>query len=202
MLDHGPGWPPTLPDAALIVVDVQNDFCPGGSLAVPAGDEVLPVINRWIDRFAAAGRPIFYTRDWHPADHVSFAARGGPWPPHCVQGSPGAEFHPALRIAGPEFRKGVERDRDAYSGFEGHEPRSGSSLAAALRAEGARTLLVVGLATDYCVRATALDGVREGFSVVVDPCGVRAVNVEPGDGDRALSELGANGVTIGPANDG
>ncbi len=199
--DHGYGLAPPLIDAALIVVDVQNDFCPGGSLAVPAGDEVLPVINQWVDTFVSAARPIFYTRDWHPADHVSFVARGGPWPPHCVQDSPGSAFHPALRVAGPEFRKGVDRDRDAYSGFEGHAAVGGASLAEALVAAGVRTLLVVGLATDYCVRATALDGIREGFAVVVDPRAVRAVDVDPGDGDRALSDLRAAGAQIWPAND-
>ena len=188
-------------DSALIVVDVQNDFCPGGSLAVPDGDQVVAPINRWVDQFKRQGRPIFYTRDWHPRDHVSFQARGGPWPSHCVQDSPGAAFHPALDVSGVEFRKGAELDRDAYSGFEGADPATGRGLADAIRRAGAGTVLVVGLATDYCVKATALDGVREGFRVLVDADAARAVEVNPGDGARALSEMAQAGVQVLPRND-
>ena len=183
-------------DAGLVVVDVQNDFCPGGSLAVPEGHRVVPAINEWVAAFRARGRPVVYTRDWHPVHHVSFVERGGPWPPHCVQGTPGAAFHPALRVDGPQFLKGTDPDRDAYSGFQGIDPESGLPLAAALRRAGVRTLLVVGLATDYCVKATALDGVDAGFSVAVDENAVRAVNVAPDDGAEALSEMVKAGVRI------
>lgn len=186
----------SLDDAALIVVDVQNDFCPGGSLGVPEGDAVIRPINRWVAAFKEAGRPVFYTRDWHPSGHISFAEQGGPWPPHCVQNSDGARFHPSLRIEGPEFLKGTDIHRDAYSGFEGRDPMSGLSLAEALRKTGTQALLVVGLATDYCVKATALDGIREGFRVSVDEEAVRAVNVAPDDGARALSEMARAGISV------
>lgn len=197
--------PGVLDDAALIVVDLQNDFCPGGALAVPDGDAVVPRINRWVEAFSAAGRPVAYTQDWHPPGHVSFRERGGPWPPHCVQGTPGAAFHPDLLVRGTLFRKAFEPDRDAYSGFEGVrvEPDgslSDEGLADWLRRLGVRRLVVVGLATDYCVRATALDGLRAGFAVEVDPAACRAVDVSPGDGDRALAELRQAGATLTPAD--
>ncbi|MCL8206639.1 MAG: nicotinamidase [Actinomycetia bacterium] len=195
--------PEVLDDAALIVVDLQNDFCPGGSLAVPDGDAVIPRVNRWVEAFSAQGRPIAYTQDWHPADHVSFRQRGGPWPPHCVQGTSGAALHPALLVRGTLFRKAFEPDRDAYSGFEGvrTDPDgrlTDETLARWLHRLGVRRLLVVGLATDYCVRATALDGLRGGFAVEVDPAACRPVDVTPGDGERALAELRRAGAVLTP----
>jgi len=181
---------------ALIVVDVQRDFCPGGSLAVQDGDAVVPELNAWVAAFSAKHLPIAYTRDWHPPGHVSFAAQGGPWPPHCVQETEGARFHPALTVEGAVFNKGYAVDRDAYSGFEGVHVETGERLAAWLRRQGVRRLLVGGLATDYCVRATVLDGLREGFEVLVDPSACRAVNVAPEDGRRALAEMEAHGARL------
>ncbi len=178
-------------DAALIVVDVQNDFCPGGVLAVRAGDAVVPAINALAGRFAH----VAMTCDWHPADHCSFAARGGPWPPHCVQGSAGAAFHGGLDLPGATvFRKGTDPDAEAYSGFAGRT-EAGEDLASWLRARCVREVWVVGLATDYCVRATALDAAGAGFAVTVATEACRAVDVRPGDGARALAELAAAGVS-------
>lgn len=197
-------WQPPVdirPGDALIVVDVQNDFCPGGALAVPQGDQVVPVLNRWIQRFSQAGQPIVYTQDWHPANHISFAERGGPWPPHCVQNTPGAQFHPDLVVEGVVFQKGFDPDQEAYSGFAGHlqhrEPGAGATeLAAWLQEQGVRRVFVGGLATDYCVRATTLDALAAGFAACVIAAGSRPVDVEPGDGDKALAEMEAAGAHI------
>lgn len=180
---------------ALIVVDVQNDFCPGGSLAVPEGDAVVPVLNEYMSRAADAGVPIFASRDWHPEHTRHFAAEGGPWPPHCVQGTPGAEFHPELRL--PEgvaiVSKGMSTEDQGYSALEAVLP-DGQSLLEALRARGVEHIYIGGLATDYCVRATTLDALKDGFitSVLVDAS--RAVDVQPGDGARALNEMLAAGA--------
>lgn len=190
------------PEAALVVVDVQNDFCPGGALGVPRGDEVVAVLNEWVDSFAAARRPVVYTQDWHPEGHVSFREHGGPWPVHCVQGTQGAAFHPGLVVRGTVFRKGFDRDREAYSGFDGALARGerdvdpGTGLADWLRERGVRRLYVGGLATDYCVRATVLDGLAAGFEVSVLVPAVRAVDVEPGDGERALREMRDKGARL------
>jgi len=172
---------------ALIVVDVQNDFCPGGALAVPDGDRVVPVLNALLRR---AGLLAVATRDWHPPDHCSFVTQGGPWPVHCVAGTPGAEFHPYLDRGqiGHVVSKATARDAEAYSGFQG------TDLAAFLRGRGVRRLFVGGLATDYCVKATALDGRTEGFEVFLLTDAIRAVVVKPGDGDRAIAEMQAAGV--------
>ena len=180
------------PGDALVIVDVQNDFLPGGALAVPHGDEVVPVLNRWIERFTARGLPVIATRDWHPPDHCSFQARGGPWPPHCVAGTEGAAFAPGLRLPQDTLviSKATEPDREAYSGFEG------TALAERLRDLGARRLFVGGLATDYCVLSTVRDARREGFEVVLIEDGVRAVDVQPGDGERALEEMRRLGAAL------
>jgi nicotinamidase/pyrazinamidase len=172
---------------ALIAVDVQADFLPGGSLGVSDGFAVIPPLVS-----AAGGVDVVVaTRDWHPPDHVSFAARGGPWPPHCVMGTPGSLLAPEIdRIAQVVVSKGSNRDVDAYSGFDG------TPLAAMLRGMGVTRLLVGGLATDYCVRATVLDARREGFEVVVLRDAVRAVEVQAGDGDRALEEMRAAGAEV------
>ncbi len=170
---------------ALVVVDVQVDFLPGGSLAVPRGDEVVPVLNRWLAAAASRGLPVYATRDWHPPGHCSFRARGGPWPPHCVAGSAGAAFAPGLLLPGGAdvVSKATDPDRDAYSGFQG------TDLDARLRAAGARRLLVGGLATDYCVLETVRDARRLGYEVLLLADAVRAVEVRPGDGARALEEM-------------
>jgi nicotinamidase/pyrazinamidase len=177
---------------ALVAVDVQNDFCPGGALAVPEGDRVVPVLNRWIEEANRSAIPIFASRCWHPPDHVSFVARGGPWPPHCVQGSQGAELRSDLRLprAAAILDKGTDRDRDAYSAFDG------SGLAERLRGLGVGRIFVGGLALDYCVRATVLDGLREGFAVHLVRDATRAVELRPGDGERALDECRAAGAVV------
>jgi nicotinamidase/pyrazinamidase len=178
--------------AALVVVDVQRDFCPGGALAVPGGDAVVAPLARAIERCRGAGAPVIYTRDWHPPDHCSFADRGGPWPPHCVAGTPGAQFHTDLPLAADAWivSKATERDREAYSGFEG------TSLARDLAAHGIRRLLVGGLATDYCVRATVLDARRHGLETWLLTDAIRAVDVRPGDGERAVREMEAAGARV------
>ena len=174
---------------AVVVVDVQRDFCPGGALAVPRGDEVVPVLARWLtleDVFKVL------TRDWHPPDHGSFTDQGGIWPVHCVQGTDGAELHPALD-RGP-LDAIVDKGQDP--GTEGYSAFDATSLAETLRARGVDGVTVVGLATDYCVKNTALDALREGFAVRIDRGGVRGVDVEPGDSERALDELAAAGATV------
>lgn len=177
---------------ALVIVDVQNDFLPGGALAVPDGDAVLPVLNSYIALFESRGLAIFATRDWHPRDHCSFRAQGGPWPPHCVAFSRGAAFATDLQLpcSAVIVSKAQAPDRDAYSGFEGTE------LETLLRARGASRLLVGGLATDYCVLNTVRDGLARGFQVRLLTDAIRAVNVNPGDGDRALAEMSGLGAQL------
>lgn len=174
----------------LMVVDVQNDFLPGGSLAVPEGDAVVPVLNRCIKLFGEKQLPVFASRDWHPPDHCSFRAQGGPWPPHCVAGSRGAAFAPGLTLP-PDtvvISKADTPERDAYSAF------GGTDLDARLTQAGIDRLYVGGLATDYCVLNTVLDALKLGYSVIVLEDAVRAVNVAPGDGERALAEMQRGGA--------
>ncbi|AEJ39671.1 Nicotinamidase [Sulfobacillus acidophilus TPY] len=192
-----------MPAEALIIVDLQNDFCPGGSLAVPQGDAIIPTVNAWIARMQNAGQPIVLTRDAHPANHISFQARGGPWPPHCVPGTPGFAFHPNLHIPADAaiFDKGFHPDRDAYSGFEGvlvdaSGQHSSIGLAQWLRQHDVTTIYVAGLATDYCVRATVLDALREGFATYVIQQGIRGVDITPGDSARALTEMQEKGARM------
>ncbi len=173
------------PGDALLIVDVQNDFCPGGALPVADGDAVASLLARMAAEFAARGLPVAASRDWHPPDHCSFQEQGGDWPPHCVQETVGAAFHPELRL--PEgalvVSKGVSPDREAYSAFQE------TGLADLLRERGVVRLFVGGLATDYCVRASVLDALREGFRVFWLEDASRAVNVRPGDGKRAAEEM-------------
>ncbi len=173
---------------ALIVVDVQNDFCAGGALAVPDGDAVVEPINR----LAAQSSFVVATRDWHPADHRSFASEGGPWPVHCVAGTPGAELHAGIdpELVDVVIDKGQAVDREGYSGFEGTE------LERLLREHDVDAVDVAGLALDYCVMATALDARRAGLEVTVHRGATRAVEVQPGDGERAVEELRAAGVAV------
>jgi len=177
---------------ALIVVDVQNDFCPGGSLPVAHGDEVVAPLNELIEEFLDRGEPVFKTRDWHPAKTKHFAAYGGIWPVHCVQGTRGAEFHPDLtddpRIT--IISKGVDESADGYSGFDG------TNLAQLLREEKVEEVWVGGLATDYCVKHTVLDGLRKGFRVNALADAMRAVNVSPRDGAQAIDEMRDAGAEI------
>jgi nicotinamidase/pyrazinamidase len=170
---------------ALLVVDVQNDFLPGGSLAVPGGDEVIPVLNHYLATFQGHGLPIFATRDWHPPDHCSFHAQGGPWPVHCVAGTQGAAFAPGLQLplSTSVISKATSSERDAYSGFEG------TDLDSQLRRAGVKRLFVGGLATDYCVLNTVKDALVLGYQVVHLVDATRAVNVHPQNGHRALEEM-------------
>jgi nicotinamidase/pyrazinamidase len=175
---------------ALVVVDVQNDFTPGGALAVPQGDEIAPRLRELAD----SGRfdLVVATRDWHPPDHGSFSAQGGRWPEHCVAGTQGAELHPALEGMRIDVvvDKGKDPSTEGYSGFDG------TGLAELLRSRGIDAVTVAGLATDYCVRATALDALREGFEVTLDTAASRGIDAEPGDVERALDEVRAAGGTV------
>jgi nicotinamidase/pyrazinamidase len=175
---------------ALVIVDFQNDFCPGGALAVPDGDAIAPRV----DALARSGDfdLVVATRDWHPRDHGSFAARGGIWPEHCVQGCPGAELHPALdrSLVDVVIDKGQDPETEGYSGFQG------TRLGELLAERGIDDVTVVGLATDYCVKNTALDALRAGLGVTVDRAGVRGVEVRPGDSERALEDVSAAGAVV------
>ena len=176
---------------ALIVVDVQNDFCPGGALAVPHGDEVIAPLNKLIEEFLARGEMVFKSRDWHPPKTKHFAKYGGTWPVHCVRDTPGAEFHPEL-LDDPRITiiSKDKPDADEYSAFDG------TDLARLLREHGVEEVWVGGLATDYCVKHTALDALREGFKVRAVSNAMRAVEVRPGDGQRAIEEMRQAGAEI------
>jgi nicotinamidase/pyrazinamidase len=185
---------------ALIVVDVQNDFAdPSGGLYVSGGEDVVVAANTEIDAATAAGSSVFYTQDWHPQHTPHFQQDGGVWPVHCVADTWGAELHPDLRVAGPIVRKGVGGE-DGYSGFTMRDPtsdeHSGTGLEDAVRASGAKRLVVIGLAGDVCVKATALDGVRLGWDTTVPWAAVRSVELNPGDDDASRDELTAAGVQI------
>jgi nicotinamidase/pyrazinamidase len=185
---------------ALVVVDVQNDFAdPKGSLYVSQGEQVVPPVNRETERALAAEALVAYTQDWHPARTPHFQSGGGVWPDHCVQGSCGAQLHPDLRVAGEVIRKG-QGGEDGYSGFTVRDPVTGEETATPLeellRRRGVHRVVVVGLATDYCVKETALDAVRLGFDTVVLAGLVRAVDLQPGDGERALAAMRAAGARI------
>jgi nicotinamidase/pyrazinamidase len=184
--------------SALVIVDVQNDFCPGGSLAVEGGDEVAAPLSRLAHVFARADAPVYYTRDWHPPRTRHFATDGGPWPPHCVQETAGAAFHPDLAIPpnATILSKGMDPAGDGYSAFEALDD-AGRTLGEVLRERGVGEIVLGGLATDYCVRATGLDALREGFRVTVLVDAVRAV--DPLDGARALAMLERAGARLVPA---
>ena len=173
---------------ALLVIDFQNDFTSGGALAVPGGDEIAEPVRRLADHFDL----VVATRDWHPPDHASFETQGGPWPVHCVQDTHGAELHPAMVDVVPAaiVDVGRERDDEGYSGFEK------SDLADILRARDVDAVYVCGLATDYCVRASAIDACKEGFDVTVVEDAIRPVEVEPGDGERALQDMREAGASV------
>ena len=188
------------PAVALLVVDVQNDFAdPDGSLSVTGAEEVVRAANELVRQAHAAGSHVVYTQDWHPPHTPHFEQDGGVWPVHCVAGTWGAQFHPALTVDGPTVRKGTAGE-DGYSGFTMRDPVGGAEcstgLAELLRSNGVTAVVIAGLATDYCVRATALDAVGLGFQTTVARDAVAAVDVEPGDGERALEELAAAGVTL------
>jgi nicotinamidase/pyrazinamidase len=175
---------------ALLIIDFQNDFTDGGALAVPDGDAIAGRVNELI-----AGGDfdlVVATRDWHPPDHGSFEQQGGPWPPHCVQGTPGAELHPSVPREAVDHvvNAGYEPHLEGYSGFEE------TDLESILREHGIEEVTVVGLATDYCVRHTAADALAKGFRVTIDRSGIRGIDVQPGDSERALEELQAAGASV------
>lgn len=185
---------------ALVIVDVQNDFCPGGALPVREGDKVVPVLNKYIQMFQKAGLVIYASRDWHPEKTKHFKAFGGVWPPHCVQGTKGAEFHPDLKLS-PQtiiLTKGEDPNEDSYSGFQAHDPGQ-KPFTSSLKEKGIDHLYVGGLATDYCVRATVLDGLKQGFKVTVLMDAIKGVDIKPGDSINAIKEMenaGADTTTI------
>ena len=182
---------------ALVIVDVQNDFCPGGTLAVPDGDRVVAPLSRLAKRFAAAGLPVFASRDWHPPDTSHFQLFGGPWPVHCVRDTPGAALHPGLHL--PEtaavLSKGMDPAADGYSAFEGVS-EAGLPLADILAANGVQHLCIGGLAIDYCVRATVLEAMARGFGVTLLVDAVAGVDLQPGDAERAIREMEAAGARL------
>lgn len=184
-------------DAALLIVDVQNDFCPGGALGVSGADEIIPLINRYIDLLKERGAQIVASRDWHPPVTSHFKEFGGMWPAHCVQESKGAMFHAELRLP-PHcmiFSKGMDPDRDDYSALAARNAE-GTPLSGFLKRKGVRHLYICGLATDYCVRQTTLNGLKEGFSVTVLVDAVRGVDLTPGDSERAQAEMNAAGASL------
>lgn len=182
----------TGPADALVIVDVQNDFCPGGSLAVKDGDQVVPVLNRLQEKFET----IVLTRDWHPPDHVSFVEEPKfvdmSWPPHCVRETPGAAFHPDLKIPADAIvvSKAVDKGKEAYSGFQG------TDLASVLKSKGVSRVFVGGLATDYCVKATVLDAIKDGFQAVMIEDASRGVDLPPGNAQAATQEMKAAGAML------
>lgn len=180
---------------ALIIVDVQNDFLPGGALAVPQGDAIIAPLNQVIEVFHHRGLPIYATRDWHPENHCSFTAQGGPWPPHCVAESEGAQFPASLGL--PAFAKLIAKaskaDKDAYSGFDG------TPLDFQLKMYGVKHVMIGGLATDFCVLNTVRDAVKLGYQVTLITDAVRAI--DPATGDKALAEMRALGVMERPSKD-
>ena len=183
--------------SVLILVHVQNDFCPGGALPVTEGDTIIPLINRYISLFKSEGLPVIATRDWHPSNHCSFKEQGGMWPVHCVQGSRGAQFRADLHIPnGSLIISGATNPKkEAYSTFDG------TSLNDHLEDMGAKTLFIVGLATDYCVKQTVLDGCKLGYRVVVLEDAVRGVNLQPDDSQKALQDMMAGGALKATASD-
>jgi nicotinamidase/pyrazinamidase len=177
------------PGDALLIIDVQKDFCPGGALPVEGGDAIVPVINRWIEAAVAKGIPVYASRDWHPVGHLSFKEQGGPWPPHCIQDSDGATFHPDLAFPDSAVivTKGVRFDQDQNSAFDQ------TGLAGQLRKTGIRRLWVAGLAEDVCVLASVLDARREGFEVMLLQQATRAITAERGaDARRQMQDAGAH----------
>jgi nicotinamidase/pyrazinamidase len=183
------GFHPATGDG-LLIVDVQNDFCPGGALPIEHGDQVVPIINHWIENFTEQGLPVYASRDWHPKDHLSFNTEGGPWPPHCIQDTPGAAFHPDLRLPASAVivTKGVRFDQDQNSAFDQ------TGLGTHLRRKGIARLMVAGLALDVCVLATVMDARQAGLEVLLILEGTRPVAAS--NGAEALDRMQAAGVSV------
>lgn len=191
--------------AALLIVDLQNDFCPGGGLPVPEGDTVVPVLNRYIELFRGRSLPIFASRDWHPPTTSHFRDYGGIWPVHCVRETEGARFHSALRLPVDAIviSKGMDPSRDDYSAFQART-ESGVPFPAVLREMGINSLYVGGLATDYCVKESVMEGLRHGLSIVLLEDASRGVDLNPGDSARAVEEMvraGARRTTLATVTD-
>jgi nicotinamidase/pyrazinamidase len=185
------------PKAALIVVDVQKDFCPGGALAAPGGDDIIPVLNRYVADARTRDITVYASRDWHPERTSHFKDYGGQWPPHCVQESPGAQFHADLNLP-PDaviVSKGDDPQRHGYSAFDGRTS-DGKTLLHDLRDRHITRVYVTGIATDYCVKATALDALQAGLEVRVLPDAMTGIDLRPGDAQRALDEMSAAGARI------
>ena len=182
---------------ALIIVDVQRDFCSGGALPVPDGEKIIPTLNKYIEKFSKAGALIVATRDWHPPNHMSFKDYGGVWPTHCVQGTLGAEFHPDLRLPREVkiVSKATSADKEAYSGFDG------TNLERELKDAGIKRVFVGGLATDYCVKSTVLDALRLGFETILLIDAIKGVDVNLGDSERAIEEMIKRGAKKASLND-
>jgi nicotinamidase/pyrazinamidase len=181
--------------AALVIVDVENDFTPGGALAVPDGDQVVPVLNRYAERFTAGSLPVYASRDWHPPVTKHFQQYGGIWPPHCIQGTKGAEFHHDLKLPHGVvvISKGMDPEQDSYSAFDAIGP-DGTLLAESLRRDGVERVYVGGLATDYCVKWTVLEALRQGFRATFLADASLGVNLQPHDSERAIEEMVAAGA--------
>ncbi|GBC89042.1 Nicotinamidase [bacterium HR13] len=178
---------------ALIVVDMQNDFMPWGALPVPDGDKIVPKLNAYIDIFSSKGLPVYFTRDWHPPDHISFVENGGVWPPHCVQNTEGAKFHRDLHIPKDNkfiVSKGTSRDFDAYSGFQG------TMLDSLLQERGIRRVFVGGVATDYCVKNTVMGALNLEYQAFLLIDATKGVDVKPGDTERAIDEMLSSGAVV------
>lgn len=188
--------------AGLLIVDVQNDFCPGGALGVPGGNRVIPVLNRYIERFADAGLPLYASRDWHPPETRHFSQFGGSWPVHCVQSTEGAAFHPELRLPREAviLTKGTDPNEDAYSVFQA-KTADGTPFQRRLAQDQVTHLYVGGLATDYCVRASVLDALADGLAVTLLIDAIAGVEVNPGDSERAIAEMQAAGAATATIND-
>lgn len=181
----------------LLVVDVQNDFCPGGALPVEGGDEVVTVLNEYVRHFQSHRAATYFSRDWHPARTTHFREWGGPWPAHCVEHTFGAEFHPSLAIPADAVivSKGMDPNQDSYSAFQGLDPE-GLALTDSLRSRGVRTIYVGGLATDYCVKCSVTDALRNGFEAVLLTDAIRGIDVAAGDVARAIDAMRAEGARL------
>ena len=189
--------------AALLVVDVQNDFCPGGALGVPGGDRIIPAVNRHIAEAVARGMPVYATRDWHPVVTTHFKEYGGEWPPHCVQNTEGAQFRRDMKLPADAIviSKGDDPARQGYSAFDGHT-EAGKPLLRDLRDRHVSRIYVAGLATDYCVKETAIDAIEAGLEVRVLDDAIAGIDVHPGDITRALDDISRAGATLTAVVDG
>ncbi len=183
------------PRKALLIVDVQNDFCPAGSLAVPQGDKIVPPLNKYIRFFSKKNWPVFAARDWHPVRTKHFQPFGGSWPVHCLQNTFGAQFHPGLKLPKEAvlLYKGMDPEKDSYSAFQA-EDLGGMKLVALLNRLGTKELYVGGLATDYCVRSSVLDALKQGFKVRLLTDAIQGVDLKPRDGEKAVKEMVQKGA--------